>query len=193
MHDRGRVSTAALPDLQPATELGDTAPPRLGIQGHRAPRPAPRGRRTPQNQPQAPPRLGRPSAARCTRPTPTRGPARASPGHPGHGPALASPPGDQEVDLPEPLRAPTHRPHDRRADRTDGPRERNLGLPAHPRRTPQARPPRRRIHHPQNPQASAGSTGTTAVHRHVLATGSYERRPPACWPSTSSTSTAPSP
>jgi hypothetical protein len=37
-------------------------------------------------------------------------------GHPGHRPALASPPGHQEVDLPEPLRAPTRRPNDRRAD-----------------------------------------------------------------------------
>ena len=40
---------------------------------------------------------------------------------------------NQEVDLPEPLRSPTPRPSDRRADRTDGPRERDLGLPAHPR------------------------------------------------------------
>ena len=91
-------------------------------------------------------------------------------GHPGHGPALASPPGHQEVDLPEPLRAPTRRPNDRRADRTDGPRERALGLPAHPRRTPQARPPRRRIHHPQDPQTQANTLGTAPDHRHVLAT-----------------------
>ena len=34
---------------------------------------------------------------------PPRTAARSSPGHPGHGPALAPPPGDQEVDLPEPL------------------------------------------------------------------------------------------
>ena len=89
---------------------------------------------------------------------------------PGHGPALASPPGHQEVDLPEPLRAPTRRPNDRRADRTDGPRERALGLPAHPRRTPQARPPRRRIHDPQDPQAVSDTARTSPVHRHVMAT-----------------------
>src|SRR5215213_9590089 len=140
MHDRHRVATPALSDLQPATELADTAPPRTVIQGHRAPRPPPRGRRTPQNQPQAPPRLGRPSTARCTRPPPARGVAPASPGHTGHGPALASPPGHQEVDLPQPLRAPTPRPDDRRADRAAGPGERDLGIPAHPRRTTQARP-----------------------------------------------------
>jgi hypothetical protein len=39
--------------------------------------------------------------------TPARGAARSPPGHPGHGLALAPPPGDQEVDLPEPLRSPT--------------------------------------------------------------------------------------
>ena len=48
-------------------------------------------------------------------------------------------------------------------------RERDLGLPAHPGRTPQARPPRRRIHDPQDPQAAADSTGTAASHRHILA------------------------
>ena len=37
--------------------------------------------------------------------------------------------GNQEVDLPEPLRSPTCRPDDRRADRTDGPRERHVGRP----------------------------------------------------------------
>ena len=193
MHDRRRVATPALPDLQPATELADTAPPRTVVQGHRAPRPPPRGRRTPQNQPQAPPRLGRPSTARRTHPTPARGAARASPGHPGHGPALAPPPGHQEVDLPEPLRAPTRRPNDRRADRADGPRERDLGLPAHPRRTAQARPPRRRIHDPQNPQAAADTAGTAPSPPTRPGDASCERRPPACWPWTSSTSTALSP
>jgi hypothetical protein len=170
MHDRRRVATPALPDLQPATELADTAPPRAVVQGHRAPRPAPRGRRTPQNQPQASPRLGRPSTARRTHPTHARGAARTSPGHPGHGAAMAPPSSDQEVDLPDQLRPPTRRPGDRRAHRADGPRQRDLGLPAHPRRTPQARPPHRRIHHPQNPQAAPDSAGTSPVNRHVLAT-----------------------
>jgi len=98
--------------------------------------------------------------------------------------------GNQEVDLPEPLRPPTRRPDDRRTDRTDGPREPDLGLPAHPRRTPQTRPPRRRIH------PSAGSSNCGGYHRHRSepptppGAGSCARRPPACWPWTSSTSTA---
>jgi three-Cys-motif partner protein len=41
MHDHGRVASTALPDLQSATELADTAPPRIIVQGHRAPRPPP--------------------------------------------------------------------------------------------------------------------------------------------------------
>src|SRR5512133_1138114 len=61
----------------------------------------------------------------------------------------------QEVDLPEPLRSPTPRPSDRRADRTAGPRERDLGLPAHSRRTAQTRAARRRLHDPPDPQATA--------------------------------------
>src|SRR6187551_2635847 len=140
-HDRSRVATVAVPDLQPATELADTAPPRIDVQGRRAPRPPPRGRRPAQNQPQAPPGLGRPRTIRRPDPTATHGATRSSPGHPGHGVALAPPPGDQEVDPPEPLRSPTCRPSDRRPDRTAGPRERDLGLPAHSRRTAQARPP----------------------------------------------------
>src|SRR4051812_33746597 len=139
-HDRSRVATVALPDLQPATELADTDPPRIVVQGRRAPRPPPRGRRTPQNQPEASPGLGRPRILRRPDPTTAHGAARASPGHPGHRPTVAPSAGDQEVDLPEPWRSPTPRPDNRRADRADGPREGDLGLPAHPRRTPQARP-----------------------------------------------------
>jgi hypothetical protein len=56
-HDRGRVSTAALPDLQPASELADTAPPRTASRtarrrsatappiGERPHRPLPEARR----------------------------------------------------------------------------------------------------------------------------------------------------
>jgi hypothetical protein len=54
---------------------------------------------------------------------------------PGHGVAVAPPPGDQEVDLPEPLRSPTPRRHHRHPDRAAGPREPDLGLPTHPGRT----------------------------------------------------------
>jgi hypothetical protein len=164
-HDHGRVATPALPDLQSASRLSDTARASIGIQGLRAARPTPRGRRTPQNQPEPSPGLGRPSRARRADPTPPREAARASPGHPSHRPAVAPPAGDQEGDLPEPLRPPTSRPHDRRADRADGPREPDLGLPAHPRRASQARLPRRSIHHP-----AADTSGTPPVHRYVMAT-----------------------
>jgi hypothetical protein len=59
--NRGPGATPALHDLQSATRLADTAQPHNGIQGHRLDRPTPRGRRTPQNQPEASPGLGRPS------------------------------------------------------------------------------------------------------------------------------------
>ena len=74
------------------------------------------------------------------------------------------------VDLPEPLRSPTCRPSDSRADRTAGPRERDLGLPAHSRRTAQARPLRRRLHDPQDPQAAAHTSGPAPSDRYFLAT-----------------------
>jgi hypothetical protein len=48
-------------------------------------------------------------AVRGADPAATQGTARPSPGHSGHDPALAPPPDRQEVDLPEPVRSPTHR------------------------------------------------------------------------------------
>jgi hypothetical protein len=99
-------------------------------------------------------------------PAATRGAARSPPGHPGHGPAVAPPPGRQEVGLPESLWSPTHRRHDRCADRTDGPRESDLGLQANPGRTAQARAPRRRVDDPQDPQAAADTSGKVPVHRY---------------------------
>ena len=58
----------------------------------------------------------------------------------------------------------------RRPDRTDGPRESDLGIPAHPGRTAQARPSRRRLHDPQDPQTPPDTAGTAAIDRHILAT-----------------------
>jgi hypothetical protein len=113
-HDHGCVATSRLPDLRPAHPLAVAARPYIVVQRHRAARPAPRGRCTPQNQPQASPGLGRPSRARRADPAPPRDAARSSPDHPGHGPAVAPPAGGQKVDLPEPGRSPTPRRHDRR-------------------------------------------------------------------------------
>ena len=77
MHDRGRVATSALPDLESASRPAGTARTRIGSQGRRTARPSPRGRRTPQNQPQAPPGLGRPSPVRRPHPTSARSAAQS--------------------------------------------------------------------------------------------------------------------
>ena len=168
MHDRGRVATSALPDLESASRLAGTARTRIGSQGRRTARPSPRGRRTPQNQPQAPPGLGRPSSVRRPHLTSARSAAQSP---------LITPATvlrwhqrlvTKKVDLPEPVRSPTPRPDHRRAHRADGPRERDPGLQAHPRRTPQTRPPHRRVYHPQDPQAAADSTSAAASNRHEL-------------------------
>jgi hypothetical protein len=146
-----RVVPPALLDLHSPPQLADTVEPRVVVQktsscsccATRSPSSA--------GPTSSPPGLGRSSCARRADATPTPRATRP-PGHPGHRPALASPPGGQEVDLSEPLRSPARRRHDRRAGRTDGPREPDLGLSAHPRRTAQARPPRRRLYDPPDPQ-----------------------------------------
>ena len=92
-HDRERVASPPLPDLRPTAQLAFTTRSGIVLQGHGAPRPAARGRRTPQNQPEASPGLGRPSAIRRADPTPPRTAARSPPDHSGHGLAVASPPG----------------------------------------------------------------------------------------------------
>jgi hypothetical protein len=104
-HDRRRVAAPALSDPRPVPQLAVAARPYLVVQEHRAARATPRGRHTPQNQPEASPGLARPRRIRRTDPTATRGAARSSAGHPGHGVAAAPPPGDQEADLP--ARAPS--------------------------------------------------------------------------------------
>ncbi|MCU1666501.1 MAG: family N-acetyltransferase [Pseudonocardia sp.] len=90
-HDRERVVTPALPDLRSASRLA--ARPHTGFQTHRVARPTPRGRRTPQSQPDAPPGLGRPGSVRRADPAATQGAVRSPPpGRFGHGLALAPPP-----------------------------------------------------------------------------------------------------
>jgi putative transposase len=65
---------------------------------------------------------------------------------------------------------PTHRRHHRRPDRTACPGESDLGIPARTRRTAQARPPRRYLHDPQDPQAQAHTPGAAASNRYLVAT-----------------------
>jgi hypothetical protein len=110
-HDRDRVATPALPDLQPAAWLADAPRPHIVDQRHRTARSTPRGGRTPQNQPEAPPGLGRPSIVRRADPTPPGGFAQASPDHPRHGLAVAPPPRDQHGPIrTAPVAHPSTRP-----------------------------------------------------------------------------------
>jgi hypothetical protein len=124
-HDRKHVVVPPLPDLRSASWLAVAARPHTGLHRRRAARPAPRGRGTAQNQPEAPPELSRPSRVRRADPTPTCGAAWSPPGYTGHGLAVAPPTDRQEIDLPELSRPPAHRRHDRHPDRTDGQREQN--------------------------------------------------------------------
>src|SRR5690348_10278314 len=61
---------------------------------------------------------------------------------------------------PHRIRRPPVSARDHRADRAARHRESRLGIPADPRRTAQARPPGRRIHHPPGPQGAEDPTGT---------------------------------
>jgi len=67
----GRALPFPLPDLHPAARLPDAAQPPIVVQGRRDPHPAPRGRCTPQNQPETTPGLGRPGLVRRADPTPS--------------------------------------------------------------------------------------------------------------------------
>jgi hypothetical protein len=82
-HDRQCVVTPALSDLRSASRLAVAARLHPGFHRHRAARPTPRGRRTPQSQPQAPPGLGRPGRVCGADPATTESTTRPSPGHPG--------------------------------------------------------------------------------------------------------------
>jgi hypothetical protein len=156
--------------VTPAPQLADPAWPHDLVQGHRAARAAPLSRRATKNQPDAAPGLGRPGRTGRADPVPLPEPAPSPPGHPAHSLALASPPGDQEMDLPKHRRPPAHRRRHRRPGRAAGPRESDLGIPARARRTAQVRPPRRCLDDPQDPQTPPHTAGTAASIRHVVAT-----------------------
>ena len=189
-HDRRRVAAAAVSDLPAGAEAGLAAGPHGLHQGRRAAGAAPRGRRAPPHQPETPPGLGRPGRVRRPHPAAAPSAARPSPGHPGHDPALAPPPRAPEVDLPEPARTTTDRRRPRRAGRADGEGEPELGIPADPGRAAQTRPPGRRLDDPPDPASATGSHRRRRGAPTPAGGSSCARRPPACWPSTSSTSTA---
>ena len=68
--------------------------------------------------------------------------------------------------------------------------EPELGIPQDPGRAAQTRPPRRRLDDPPDPAAATGSHRRRRGTPTPAGGSSCARRPPACWPSTSSTSTA---
>ncbi len=111
----------------------------------------------------------RPRVPRGTGPTAAHEPASTAFGHSRHRPAVASPAGQEEVDLSEPGRPPTGRREPRGNHRTAGGRESDVGVQAHPGRAAQARPPRRSVHHPQSPQTPTNTTGTPAGDQDHLA------------------------
>src|SRR6266516_5040890 len=86
----------------------------------------------------------------------------------------------KKVDLPEPHGTPAGERRHHRAHRAACHREPRLGIPAHPGRAAQARPPGRRLNHPPGPQSPADPASAQAGHRHDLA-----ESPPRPWASTS--------
>src|SRR5438034_575739 len=83
--------------------------------------------------------------------------------------AVAPPPGRREMDLSAPDGPAAGRRRDRRADRAARHREPQLGIPADPGRTAQARSPGERVHDPPGPQNSADPAGAEAAHSYFLA------------------------
>jgi hypothetical protein len=93
--------------------------------------------------------------------------------------------GRPEVDPPEPRRTPAPPRRSNRADRTDGQGQRVVGLPAHPGRAAQARPPGCGLGDPRDPQASADPAGATAGRgqppgRHPPGPPGVHRAPRTC-------------
>jgi hypothetical protein len=94
-----RFPAPALPDLRPALRLAGPARPVIGLQECGTAGLAARGRGAAPHQPQAQPRLGRPSRHGRAHPVPAGEAASMPPGHPGNGPAVAPPPDHQEMDI----------------------------------------------------------------------------------------------
>jgi hypothetical protein len=88
---------------------------------------------------------------------------------PGTRPAVASPPGQNEVDLSESHGTATGQRRDHGTHRAARHREQHVGIPAHPGRVAQVRPPGRRLHDPQGPQSPAHPSGPETAHRHDMA------------------------
>jgi hypothetical protein len=89
-----------------------------------------------------------------------------------------------------PGRPATDRRRPRRTGGTDGAEEPEVEIPKGPGRAAQTRPPDRRHNDPADPQTPPNPARAGPAHRHQLAAAPTHPKPPACWPSTSSTSTA---
>src|SRR5688572_9878182 len=101
-----RGITSAVSDPRPPHRLTGLARPILGGKGHRTAGAAARGRGTAPDQPATAAGLGRPRGARRAGAAPASAAARIPAGDTRRDPAMASTPGGQEVDLPEPDRTP---------------------------------------------------------------------------------------
>jgi putative transposase len=123
----GRVPSSAVSDLHPACWLACLARPLIGVKECRTAGPTARGRCAAPHQAQASPGLGRPSGAVRADPAPAQKAAGAPAGHAGHRLAVAPPPGQKEMDLPEPHRTTARQHRDRRTDRAPRHRESLLG------------------------------------------------------------------
>jgi putative transposase len=166
---RRYVAAPAVFDLPTAAEPAVAARSLVGVQGRRTPGAASRSRRAAQNQPQAPPGLGRPSGLHRAGPDTAADATRTSPGHTRHDPALASSPGRQEMDVSTPSGPSTRRGRCGQFDRAPGPGESHLGIPKNPGRAAQTRPPRRGLNDPPRPAPEANPSGAGPGHRHDLA------------------------
>lgn len=93
---------------------------------------------------------------------------RQPPRHPRHPPGLATAPDHQEMDLPEPAGAPSHRQRTPRARHPPGTGEPAPGTPPHPGRAHPARTRHGHKHYPPHPDRGTTTAGA-AGNRHPLA------------------------
>src|SRR6266511_3752003 len=136
----GHDDPTPVPELVSAPRLARTARPRADIRERRVARAATRGRgAAPTGRPTAS-YLARPGHPVGVEPTPLKGAPTPSPGHTRHPAALASSPDQSPLDAsPPPTRPAIDIPGAAAPDRADGSGQPDLGLSAHPRRTPPAR------------------------------------------------------